>query len=394
MLSVINNSRPLKYFVISIPVTLAGTGAYFYFDRVQKLDHPVAKRALKVLQADKRVVDFCGDNIKPGWFIKRKIDAKEGTVVYNFNVTGGSGKLKTTITADHALHGSLKIFNEELEEHNKKKLENVAGYDVKDFEDNWPIDLEEYDLPDETLYQAMKDATKFAQVKDTKINEEDKLWRIKSLRVAVDDDTRILLLPLPESKRSKKLIDTRYTLETYEDIVNKYTQKHDEYEQLNIGEYKRFEDKTSEEIADDIKHRRRKQFQEMSKIRKIQFGCLFAGVMFYMLIWKRIAPSPVLGSAVYNTALNTIKQSDKVKQTVGNYFQVMSCTGKTYPLLNNCTFDLVVNGSEDQAKFRVKAAITEGKAKDSTSSESKNKKVYAVTDIYMLTKSDLKTYKI
>ena len=348
----------------------------------------MAKRALKVLQADKRVVDFCGENIKPGWFIKRKIDKKEGTIVYNFNVTGGSGKLKTTVTADHALHGSLKIFNEELEEHNRKKLEGAPGYDVKDFEDNWPIDLEEYDLPDDKLYQAMKDPTKFEQVKGTAICEEDKLWRIKSLRVAVDDDTRILLLPLPESKRAKKLIDTRYMLQTYEDIVNKYSQRHEGYEKLNIGEYKRFEDKTSEEIADDIKHRRRKQFQEMSKIRKIQFGCLAAGVLFYILIWKRIAPKPVLNSNIYNTALNTIKQSDKVKKTVGNYFQVMSCTGKIYPLLNNCTFDLVVNGSEDQAKFRVKSEIRDPKTGESSM------KTLVVTDIYMLTKSDLKTYKI
>ena len=56
------------------------------------------------------------------------------------------------------------------------------------------------------------------------ISDDEKIWRIKSLRVAVDDDTRILLLPLPESKRTKKLIDTKYEITTFKDLYEKYDQ--------------------------------------------------------------------------------------------------------------------------------------------------------------------------
>ena len=147
----ISQSKPLKYGILLIPNIAFCAGGYLYYDRSQKLDNPITHRALKVLASDKRVVDFCGSNIKPGWRIQKKVSPKfdtiqsdkDGTTVYSFNISGGSGKLKTVITADHALHGSLKIFNEELEEHKVKKEKKEKDYDVKDFEDNWPIDLEE-----------------------------------------------------------------------------------------------------------------------------------------------------------------------------------------------------------------------------------------------------------
>ena len=94
----------------------------------------------------------------------------------------------------------------------------------------------------------MKIEDKRHELSKKEISNEEKIWRIKSLRVSVDDDTRILLLPLPESKRSKKLIETRYTYQTYQDIFRRYERKQEDLEDSLNEEYKRFEDKTPEEI--------------------------------------------------------------------------------------------------------------------------------------------------
>lgn len=156
------------------------------------------------------------------------------------------------------------------------------------------------------------------------ISNEEKIWRIKSLRVSVDDDTRILLLPLPESKRSKKLVDTRYTFSTYQDIIRKYERKQEELEGLLNEEYKRFEDKTQEEIIEDIKHRRRKQFQQMNKVRKYQFMAFTGILVLYFLVWRRFAPKPVINSLVYHQAIEILKKNTIVENKVGQYFQVMN----------------------------------------------------------------------
>ena len=65
------------------------------------------------------------------------------------------------------------------------------------FEKNWPVDLEEFFIIKDKKFE-----------KDNPIPEDQKIWRIKSLRVQVDVDTRILLLPLPSAKRTKPVIDT------------------------------------------------------------------------------------------------------------------------------------------------------------------------------------------
>ena len=61
----------LKYFAYSTPLVIGATSYLFFENRKSKLDNPITERALKVLQSDKRVVDFCGDNIQPGWVIKK-----------------------------------------------------------------------------------------------------------------------------------------------------------------------------------------------------------------------------------------------------------------------------------------------------------------------------------
>ena len=46
------------------------------------------------------------------------------------------------------------------------------------------------------------------------------MWRISSLTASVDDDTKIMILPLPESKRATKIKETKYLMQTYKDFAN------------------------------------------------------------------------------------------------------------------------------------------------------------------------------
>ena len=73
----------------------------------------------------------------------------------------------------------------------------------------------------------------------------------------IDTDTKILLLPLPESKREVKIKDTKYQFKYAKDVLDK-----DEAICLSLKsenkseENKRFEDKTKEEIFDDMTKKR------------------------------------------------------------------------------------------------------------------------------------------
>jgi hypothetical protein len=53
---------------------------------------------------------------------------------------------------------------------------------------------------------------------DMNITNKEKIWRISSLTAAVDEDTKIVILPLADSKRKIKTQDTKYTLQTYKDL--------------------------------------------------------------------------------------------------------------------------------------------------------------------------------
>lgn len=68
-----------------------------------------------------------------------------------------------------------------------------------------PVDFDAYTIPDLKLQQKQSDKN---------LSNEDKIWRISSLTASVDDETKILILPLPESKRRVKIIDTLYQLST------------------------------------------------------------------------------------------------------------------------------------------------------------------------------------
>jgi hypothetical protein len=111
------------------------------------------------------------------------------------------------------------------------------------------VDFDSYTIPDR---QTVESPAKVEEL----LSQKEKIWRISSLTTFVDADTKILLLPLPESKRSVKIFDTKYTFNTYGDLL----QKHETIKkELKAKEDKnlRFEDKTSEEISQDIRKKRR-----------------------------------------------------------------------------------------------------------------------------------------
>lgn len=86
---------------------------------------------------------------------------------------------------------------------------------------------------DETLYKK-------------ELEQTERIWRISSLTASVDDETRILILPMPESKRETKIGDTEYTLKTYGDFAKQIKQKMEVLD--STGSNRRFSDKTEEEI--------------------------------------------------------------------------------------------------------------------------------------------------
>lgn len=56
-------------------------------------------RALEVLKQDKRVVDYCGFNLKPGYIIKKE-KRDEDTIKFSFKIKGESGHLDTILFGD------------------------------------------------------------------------------------------------------------------------------------------------------------------------------------------------------------------------------------------------------------------------------------------------------
>lgn len=110
-----------------------------------------------------------------------------------------------------------------------------------------PIDFDAYSIEDKNLILN----------KAQQLQEEDQIWRISSLTAYVDNDTKILLLPVAESKRQTKIMDTLYKFTTVKDLL---AQKVIIENSLCVEEkeVKRFEDKTQEELSEDMVSKRRK----------------------------------------------------------------------------------------------------------------------------------------
>jgi Cytochrome oxidase complex assembly protein 1 len=112
----------LKY-ALGIPVLIAVPTAIIGYKRRQdNLNDPVLNRALMHIRNDQRIIDFCGEEVKPGWIITKKTSGAENNwVKYDFTVKGMSGKLKTTVIGDYLNHAELLILEREREEYSRQK---------------------------------------------------------------------------------------------------------------------------------------------------------------------------------------------------------------------------------------------------------------------------------
>ena len=169
----------------------------------------------------------------------------------------------------------------------------------------------------------------------------------------IDNDTKILLLPLPESKRPVKIQDTKYTFSNYGDILDRSELLQKSFKETQTRNV-RFEDKTSEEISSDIKKKRRVQMTKLNQIRTYQFLGM-AGLAFgYLFVYRRFfAAKSVMNSAIYHQTLNFIKTNEKVLGTLGQHLQIMNCNGKIHPLKSTVNFELVIFGSNQRGKLCV-----------------------------------------
>ena len=111
----------LKY---SSPVLMVTPiGYWLYNKRRTALQHPVMHRALLHLQMDNRIVDFCGENIKPGYWISVNEDPTDNYIKFDFKLKGSSGDLGASIIADYLTHRELTILEEERQDFFKQKKE-------------------------------------------------------------------------------------------------------------------------------------------------------------------------------------------------------------------------------------------------------------------------------
>lgn len=111
----------LKY-AAAIPLLIGvPTGIVGYKRRQEALNDPVFQRAMQHIRNDQRIIDFCGDDVKPGWLIQKKQSQTENWVKYDLNVKGLSGKLKTTVIGDYLTHAELLILEKERQEYFKQK---------------------------------------------------------------------------------------------------------------------------------------------------------------------------------------------------------------------------------------------------------------------------------
>lgn len=165
-----------------------------------------------------------------------------------------------------------------------------------------PIDFEAYSIVDKDINLAQIDKKK-------NLDKADKIWRISSLTASIDDDTKILILPLPESKRSVKIVDTKYQLETYEDLIQTQEQATKKLA-LEKEIVKRFADKTPEELAQDAEKKKRNRINKLTRVRIIQMGCFCGGIFGYFFVYRRFfLPKPVMGSHTFVQACDYLKSN-------------------------------------------------------------------------------------
>lgn len=107
----------------SSPFLLIGPGGFWaYNKRKRALNHPIMQRALLQLKQDQRIIDFCGENVKPGYWIAVNEDPTENYIKFDFTIKGSSGNLGTNVIGDYLNHRELTILEHERQDYFTQKL--------------------------------------------------------------------------------------------------------------------------------------------------------------------------------------------------------------------------------------------------------------------------------
>jgi len=93
----------------------------------------------------------------------------------------------------------------------KKNKEEVAKAD----EDYVPVDFDAYTIQDVECSGSEEELAK------EQLAAVEQIWRISSLTASVDDETKILVLPIAESKREVKISETNYSFKTYGNLFDR-----------------------------------------------------------------------------------------------------------------------------------------------------------------------------
>ena len=152
-----------------------------------------------------------------------------------------------------------------------------------------PVDFDAYSI-----------VTEDKLAKSGPLPKEERIWRISSLTASVDDSTKILILPQPESKRVVKINDTVYRTNTYETLQSRVSEIESTLK-VAKQEVKRYEDKTQDEINQDMVRKRKQQFGKLVDMRKYQLGGVTFCMFFYFFVYRRfLHPKSIANSVVYN----------------------------------------------------------------------------------------------
>ena len=160
-------------------------------------------------------------------------------------------------------------------------------------------------------------------------------------------------MPQPEAKRAVKIIDTKYTVETFGDLLK--IEKEAE-ERLTVEQeiVKRFADKTEDELSIDMEKKRRTQATKLNKIRLYQLA-IFAFALFgYFYVYRQfLMPKKVFQSHSYVQACDYLTNHQMVKQLLGKEIHVMMCNGKQYPYRSDFDFELILFGTTRKGKAKI-----------------------------------------
>jgi hypothetical protein len=67
-------------------------------------------------------MDFCGENVKAGYWIAVNESKTDNYIKFGFRVKGSSGELKSSVIADFLTHRELSILETERQDYFEKKV--------------------------------------------------------------------------------------------------------------------------------------------------------------------------------------------------------------------------------------------------------------------------------